>query len=476
MAATGRTQNYGLPIFTATDGTTWEAYNRAMNLIDTALANLEGSQGGDVTQEDLEKLKEQLDQAIGVIAVELVGKDKELQTQITNLGTVVDGHTGDITTLKADVAEVQTDVRKAQADIAAGDTKDVDLQEQITAQGQFVLENRAKVGELQTQIDKLGTTVDGHTTEIGNLKTAIDQIEGAGDVTELAATVAGHTTQIAAIDTQVKKNSGSIGVLDAQMNAANREISLQSGSIGSLNTSVMTLTDTAQNLEKNVQTLSERIDDANDYMNDVLTPDVDNVKKSISALDGDLSDLQTSVAGVQSELADRTQDITELEAASRTQGTDITTLKAFRTLFGANKANLFLNFSSYGSSVIKSAIMSGHVLVPTVRSVGNGLYSTITGNNQRSDLLYAPHFRMHIELKPQESFAITADTNYSIQFNFDEQFGSYYSEIPYSGAMIIGGNYIPCVLRVNGILGWCYFRTWSASPLSSGYTIVIYIN
>lgn len=152
--ATNGTENYGLPIFVATDKPSWLLdWNGAMTAIDSLLKQIESKSS--ISETELDALKVQMSSAEESITA-LQDSLGSLTTNVNGMKTEVDGFKVDIDTMQQTVLQLSSTVKKMESDInvlkksaASHDTEIVKILRHKMLIGNGPLENMTPVDTIK---------------------------------------------------------------------------------------------------------------------------------------------------------------------------------------------------------------------------------------------------------------------------------------------------------------------------------------
>lgn len=178
--ASNGTDNYGLPIFIATDKPTWLLdWNSAMVAIDSLLKQIDNKSS--ISETELEALKVQIESANTAIS--------GLQESTSSLTTNVAGLTTDVTQVKKDVDAMQETVVRLSESVKTLETKVNENKTKITKMTEDILVNdgaRMHIPLTDTSYRMIsidGLDGDGGGFFLVNMKGDTDEVIGATLIT-----------------------------------------------------------------------------------------------------------------------------------------------------------------------------------------------------------------------------------------------------------------------------------------------------
>lgn len=182
MAATEKTENYGLPIYKEDDTTTWADYNQSMQLIDAQMKrNADAAaSGGDIpadVEQRLDSLEENdkiLSQALTGVANQ-TGKNttdiRSLQTASSEQGSELSSLSGSVSALSSTTADHETRIHAVELSASENHSDIVAAEQRIAVNENEIAIFNTEISENQTNIAALQVDNTKNKQDIANLQT-----------------------------------------------------------------------------------------------------------------------------------------------------------------------------------------------------------------------------------------------------------------------------------------------------------------
>lgn len=182
MAATEKTENYGLPIYKEDDTTTWADYNQSMQLIDAQMKrNADAAASGGDIPADVEQRLDSLEENDKILSQALTGVTNQtgknttdirsLQTASSEQGSELSSLSGSVSALSSTTADHETRIHAVELSASENHSDIVAAEQRIAVNENEIAIFNTEISENQTNIAALQVDNTKNKQDIANLQT-----------------------------------------------------------------------------------------------------------------------------------------------------------------------------------------------------------------------------------------------------------------------------------------------------------------